>query len=617
MPGKNPELNAVMDIDITQVKKKFVEVRKDGDETTRRVIQNGKLISETVTKVSGATATGAIKANTAWTALMTTWTAGIAIANQIGNSVKSLVRFMTDATKAAQEDQKAIIGRNAALQATGQYTYEVAQQLDAQAASLQRTLGISDSYTVEIQRQLAAQRLNVTQIEAATKASLGLARVMGGDLADNTKQISQFLEGTKDKLKGTTIEVDKNADAQERLAKLLEGSAAGLAILNAEAENTAGRAKTAAEAWGEIKETIGGQIGNSPDMASAFKAIAESLFKVNDGLKSTGGLGGLAAQALLVVSAAISRAMGRMQMAADFFDGGGPGGWGLPDDYTNPFLQADQDLSAALAEIQAKNQRYQNLPPELKGIYDYMGKVKEEAGGGLRIPIEQSTTPFFDSIGMSQKKEKKQPEFNEFMGFRPQHFTELEAQGGTISTGFLGPVGGVRPSNGGWGFGPGGMMYNGFRIPNLSNGTTGYSYPANHAAVLPNMPRPETSLTNYQQLQKAFGPQGLAGIAGGFAGGGAKGGIGALLGVAGSAFGPWGAVAGGIAGKLFGNLFGGGHKDRNRGETPGRPVYVEDVKVASLLAQASNVSRSIGIGGASANVNWAMNQLNYAAAGGQ
>lgn len=612
MPGKNPELNAVMDIDITQVKKKFVEVRKDGDETTRRVIQNGKLISETVTKVSGATATGAIKANTAWTALMTTWTAGIAIANQIGNSVKSLVRFMTDATKAAQEDQKAIIGRNAALQATGQYTYEAAQALDEQASQLQRTLGISDSYTVEIQRQLAAQRLNVTQIEAATKASLGLARVMGGDLADNTKQISQFLEGTKDKLKGTTIEVDKNADAQERLAKLLEGSAAGLAILNAEAETTAGRAKTAAEAWGEIKETIGSQIGNSPDMASAFKAIAESLFKVNDGLKSTGGLGGLAAQALLVVSAAISRAMGRMQMAADFFDGGGLGGWGLPGDYTNPFLQADQDLSAALAEMQAKNQRYQNLPPELKGIYDYMGKVKEEAGGGLRIPIEQSTTPFFDSIGMSQKKEKKQPEFNEFMGFRPLGFTQLQAAGGTIT-----PSIAYRGNGGAFIQRAKPHFEYPLLIPDLSNGTTGYSSLNNHPIVEKTLTQPTASLTNMQMLNKAFGPQGLAGIAGGFAGGGAKGGIGALLGVAGSAFGPWGAVAGGIAGKLFGNLFGGGHKDRNRGETPGRPVYVEDVKVASLLAQASNVSRSTGIGGASANVNWAMNQLHYAAAGGQ
>lgn len=626
------QLNAVMDIDISQAKKKLVEITKQGNETVRTVKQNGEIISQTVTRVTGATATGAIRANTAWTALMSTWTAGIAILGQINAGTRQVVKFLTDATRAAQEDQRAIIGRNAALQATGQYTYELAQRLDEQASAYQRTLGISDTYTVEIQRQLAAQRLNAEQIETATTASLGLSRVMGGELSDNVQKIIRFLSTSQTTLRGTTVQVKENATANEKLAAMLEASSSGMAILKSEAEQTAGKAHTAAEALGEIKETIGGQIGNSPDMATAFDALGKALFGVNDNLAKTGGLGGVAAQGLLAIALAATEAGAALERMSNWFARGQKYDkdflFGMPTSWKA--LNWLQHPETAPPDLNQNTQPNSIFTPDITlGLKAAFDELKYGTTGpqlpGLQIPTQpQTTTPFLDSLGgLPKRKEAKPPPFSEYMGFRPQNFTELEAagrvMGGQVQTADMRAFIGGRPL-------PWDLP---FRIPNLSQGTTGYSYLDNHPLVAPNMAQPATMVRGglrkllleeggqmalFNSLASG-GASGFASTAGGLLGGAATAGLGGFLGMAG---GPIGALLGGGIFKGLGKLFGGGGHDANRGMTPGKPIYtVAKISNVDELARAANVSRSLMIGGASSNVNWAMTQLAYSAAGGQ
>ena len=83
-------------------------------------------------------------------------------------------------------------------------------------------------------------------------------------------------------------------------------------------------------------------------------------------------------------------------------------------------------------------------------------------------------------------------------------------------------------------------------------------------------------------MNKAFGPQGIANIAGATISGGLGGGLEAAVGLAGSAFGPIGALIGGVLGSGIRKLFGG--KKKERGASPAAPVYTKDIELSNQLA---------------------------------
>lgn len=87
----------------------------------------------------------------------------------------------------------------------------------------------------------------------------------------------------------------------------------------------------------------------------------------------------------------------------------------------------------------------------------------------------------------------------------------------------------------------------------------------------------------------------------GFIGGGMSGGLSAAGSLAGNAVLPGiGGLLGGLLGGGLGKLFGGHH--RQRGETPGHPVYTEDVRVSNLLTDFLNATKLLLLRGAGAGI---------------
>lgn len=521
-----------------------------------------------------------------------------------------VLRFFEESAKMAMEDQRSIVARNAALRDAGAYSTQYAAALDAQAASFQRGIGISDSYTRSIQTQLLALEVNADIVDESTQATLQLAKVLDTGAVSAAKLFAKFVNDGTDSIRGTTIAVRDHATEQERLQKVLDATSAGWGILNEEATTTEGQLKILNEQWGELRETLGSEIGESPDMATAIGAIATAVADLNESLKETGGLGGAAAEGLLTFAATVARAMGRIQMAADWLGqtptGIGPGkifGWqALPDDYSNAFLNAESSLMSALEEMQAKNQRYQQLPPELKNVFDYMETVKQEnrqnrGGGGLRIP----------GVDPPNGTPKALPYFSEYMGFRP-HDTELGALWREIPrTSPLGMAGNVAEMQGGFHppdlsagtTGTGGI---GFEVPDLSGGSTGSRrlpwswYWRNNRSEALNM--------GYRNIRGQFDDGALSSLAGTALNGGDI--FSAAGGIAGAGFGPWGSLIGSTVGgfveggvnklkRFFG--IGGGHKVE-RGDSASYPVFTRDDGLRAEVRELANAfyAQTISLG---------------------
>lgn len=462
------------------VKEKLTEIERRGNQVVKSISVNGQLVSKTITTTAGQSATS----------MKLSFIAAAQGVSLFMQTAGPAIKALGEMAQAARDDETSISRRNAALEKYGEITPDYIDSLEEQVRSYQKLYGISDEYTREVQTQFIALGANKDQITKLTDASIALAEITGGDASTNAKQLTRFMEGLSDTVRGTTIHVDKDATAQERLQAIMEGTASGVDILTDKMETGQGAQDRWTEAMGEFKEGIGAFFNT--------EYAVDQLNKLTDALNSL--------TDWITVHGKEIETFGR---------------------FLNRFM-----LSMGTAGISEIGNKYND-------VRNFVNRNKYGVTGGIPGPAIQVKS------------------------LDPQAFPDY-----TVAT----------------------------------DGDTSGG---------------DVELTTRQKLRKAFGQEGLANILGNVAGGGGvKGGIQTALTMGLSAVNPiLGVVGGGILGKIFG---GGGHKDSHKGMTPGNPIYTE-AKISNVdeLARAANVSRSLMIGGASSNVNWAMTQLAYSAAGGQ
>ena len=244
------------------------QIEKQGNTTYTKILKDGQLVSEQT-----RTITGQQKLNySAITAL----NQGYSLLSSVIASVKGPMEEML---KLALDDEDSLTRRNTAVLKLVGATEQDIQTLENQVKQFQRTTGVADDYTRSIQAQLAAQGLNKDMIDDATRATIGLAHVTGQDAVTAAKAMARFLDGTSNSLRGTTVEVDKNTDAQGRLTEAMKVAGVGLSQLSDEADTNAGRVRLANDAWSELKESVGRLFTAEPAMKELQKL--------------TGGLNGL------------------------------------------------------------------------------------------------------------------------------------------------------------------------------------------------------------------------------------------------------------------------------------------------------------------------------------
>lgn len=195
----------------------------------------------------------------------------------------------------SSESQKALAQQQAVLKSTGQAAGRTAEQLQAQAAALQKVTTFSDDAVVAAQNLLLTfRRLRGEEFDKTVELTLDLATAMGTDASSAALQLGKaldnpiagltalrragvsFSESQKDTIK-QLVETGRLAEAQRLILKELEVQFGGSAEA---ARNTLGGAlEGLRNAWGDLFEV---SQQSSQGIIAAINGIADALPRVRD-----------------------------------------------------------------------------------------------------------------------------------------------------------------------------------------------------------------------------------------------------------------------------------------------------------------------------------------------
>jgi len=202
-------------------------------------------------------------------------------------TIGTAVAVFKKAFDEAREGERVINSFNAALFSTGNFTKAASSSFIAYSESLEKTLGISKSVTLEGAKLLVTiGNLSGQGLERATKASLDLAAALGKDASTGFELISKAAAGNTEILGRYGIKLDQNIPKNERFAatlKLIESRFGGLAE---QSSNTLDGALSKLNIqFGNIFENIGQLITNSPVIRKAVELVAKGFEGIAENLK--------------------------------------------------------------------------------------------------------------------------------------------------------------------------------------------------------------------------------------------------------------------------------------------------------------------------------------------
>lgn len=589
-------LRATVTIDAKKGIETLKQVEKQGNQTVATITRNGQLISRSVTNITGQTATAVIRTNTAWTALNTSWTAGIAIAGQLNQMLGGTVRFLKEAAQASWEDTASTKARDAAVMSLTGSSEELIGTLDRQVEKYQKLYGIGDDVTRGIQQLLAEYRLAPGLIEQATAAitAQGIKAVA----------LTNFLDKTTDKIKGTTIAVKENASEQERLQAVIEGTSGSMAALEAAAKTGQGAFSRLTQATSELKETLGSGFNTS--------GVIDSI---NNITAATWGLNGVIQAGINGMNLLLSRKPSGVSpskllsgMGLDTLVPGFSGFNRVLGLLGNPGFQTGVNMmNYSLGLLNEE-------PPQFSGIEGTIAPATNVGGGGGGRGKKGRTENYDpnklkqDALSIMVKARERAHELvKSEREFALSGYRALLSGDTAVGADLRMPGAGAPRTMGQTGLAG--------RDDVEFAGMAGVLSRSLMRKIRERGMEVEQPLSRMQLIGNQFNGQGIAALAGSvMGGGGIRGFLGTAGALAGNAFGPLGSALGGIVGgglgKLLGGIFGGGRKrDEDRGLVPGKPIYVEDQQLRDEIARLGNIIRVNLLGGGGSNIDMATRNL--------
>ncbi|HKQ63107.1 MAG TPA: hypothetical protein VJS92_17595 [Candidatus Polarisedimenticolaceae bacterium] len=218
--------------------------------------------------------------------------AGGAIAGVVGaaKAVQLVAQTIATSVREAAEAEVAETRRQSALARTGQLTAENAKLLDEQAKALQRVTTASDEEVASAQALLVRYGARVSQLDTLTAATLDFARATDQDLGSATAAVAKALAGSAAGLGRYGIKIGEVGSESARAAKITQQLQARFGSFAAhEGQTFQGTLTRISHSWGELHETIGKTITQSPALRSLFEQINTALVKLNTTLEGVGG----------------------------------------------------------------------------------------------------------------------------------------------------------------------------------------------------------------------------------------------------------------------------------------------------------------------------------------
>jgi len=182
----------------------------------------------------------------------------------VAGVIYGAVKVVKDLTKAYGIQQEAIIKMESALKATGKYTPELSKEIQELASQLQTTSIYGDEATLSATALLQSLGdLSGEGLKKAIPLVQDLAAGMGIDLETAASLVGKTLGSSTNALSRYGIILDATAPKTEKLAQLTEQVNSKFGGMSEALSTTyLGRVKQLGNAFGDLKETLGGLIAD-------------------------------------------------------------------------------------------------------------------------------------------------------------------------------------------------------------------------------------------------------------------------------------------------------------------------------------------------------------------
>ena len=189
-----------------------------------------------------------------------------ALTGAIGGAIAIAQEYVELAAEQERVERRAI----ASIRQRAQFTREEFDALQANNALRQRALGIGDEEQLQMQGTLAAMGVRKDALNEATEATIGLAEVTGGSLADASRVIAKVFAGEISALREYGIIVSTQEEAQHRLANLYQ-------VTSVQSRTLETRLDSLRAAWGDLGEQLGAAITNSEEAKAGIDNLTSSV----------------------------------------------------------------------------------------------------------------------------------------------------------------------------------------------------------------------------------------------------------------------------------------------------------------------------------------------------
>lgn len=202
--------------------------------------------------------------------------------NALTGAIGAVVDVTSEYVQLAMEQERVERRAIAAIQTRASFSREELALLQEANAARQMQLGIGDEVQLQLQGTMAAMGVNKGQLDAATKAAIGLSEAMGMGLEEAAKLSAKALTGNVAALAEVGIKVTTVADAQRQLNGLYE-----VALKQSTSLET--RLKVLDAAYGDFKETLGQAVTQSGAAKRGIDAISIALTELQSYFASAEG----------------------------------------------------------------------------------------------------------------------------------------------------------------------------------------------------------------------------------------------------------------------------------------------------------------------------------------
>jgi hypothetical protein len=202
----------------------------------------------------------------------------------LGAVIAGVIKLGKEAEDAFQAQEKAVVGVNAALKATGQFTEEAAQDMQDYASALQEITTVGDEVTLSMIQTAINMGLTADQAKEATKQAIGMSEAYGVGLDTALRGTANATLGNFDALtrylpaiKTATTEAEKAAIVNEQLGDAFE-------IATANAKTSAGVQAQLSNSYGDLLETVGSVISEA--LTPYRENLKKEVESVNQSIKA-------------------------------------------------------------------------------------------------------------------------------------------------------------------------------------------------------------------------------------------------------------------------------------------------------------------------------------------